>query len=398
MQIAVLGAGYAGVTLARKLESRLPPDAGIVLVDADPTHLVQHEVHRVIRRPSVADAIQVPLDELFDRVEVRVAEIADVDTETKADGSPGGHATLASGETLDYDYGAVCLGAETAFYDIPGLREHATPLKRVDHAESIRADFLDLCESGGTAVVGGAGLSGVQVAGELAALAREKEADDRVDIVLLEQLDSVAPSFPENFQDAVAGALTERGVEIRTGTTVTEVGDNEITTESGSGGDVAESDGRETTLGYDHLVWTGGIAGTPAMDDDRPVVRRDLRLTDSTFVVGDAGKVVDADGQAVPASASAAIREASTAAENLGKLVEHDLSDEGGFTPRLDAYRFDVPGWIVSVGDGAVAQVGPTVVTGGPAKAMKATVGAGHLGSVGAVRQAVDLVEEELQA
>jgi NADH dehydrogenase len=389
MQIAVLGAGYAGVTLARKLESRLPPDAEIVLVDDDPTHLVQHEVHRVIRRPSVADAIQVPLAELFDRVEVRVAEIADVDTERKGDGTPGGHATLASGETLDYDYGAVCLGAETAFYGISGLREHATPLKRVEHAESIRTDFLHLCESGGTTVVGGAGLSGVQVAGELAALAREEDADDRVDIVLLEQLDSVAPNFPENFRSAVAEALTERGVEIRTGTTVTEVRESEIG---------IESDAQEATVAYDHLVWTGGIAGTPAMDDDRPVVRRDLRLTDSTFVVGDAGRVVDADGQAVPASASAAIREASTAAANLEKLVDHDLSDEGGFAPRLDAYRFDVPGWIVSVGDGAVAQVGPTVVTGGPAKAMKATVGAGHLGSVGAVRQAVDLVEEELQA
>ncbi|MFC5366908.1 NAD(P)/FAD-dependent oxidoreductase [Salinirubrum litoreum] len=397
MQVAVLGAGYAGVTLARKLESRLPPDADVVLVDADPTHLVQHEVHRVIRRPSVADAIQVPLAELFDRVEVRVAEIADVDTDAKADGTPGGHATFESGETLDYDYGAVCLGAETAFYDIPGLREHATPLKRVDHAESIRADFLDLCETGGTAVVGGAGLSGVQVAGELAALAREKDADDRVDVVLLEQLDSVAPSFPENFQEAVSEALVERGVEIRTGTTVTEVRDGEITTDA-SRGDATESDSRERTLAYGQLVWTGGIAGTPAMDDDRPVVRRDLRLTDSTFVVGDAGRVVDADGQAVPASASAAIREASTAAANLEKLIEHDLSGEGGFAPRLDAYRFDVPGWIVSVGDGAVAQVGPTVVTGGAAKAMKATVGAGHLGSVGAVRQAVDLVEEELQA
>jgi NADH dehydrogenase len=134
------------------------------------------------------------------------------------------------------------------------------------------------------------------------------------------------------------------------------------------------------------------------MDDDRPVVRRDLRLTDSTFVVGDAGKVVDADGQPVPASASAAIREASTTATNIGKLVDHAQSGEGGFAPRLDAYRFDVPGWIVSVGDGAVAQVGPSVVTGGAAKAMKASVGAGHLGSVGAMRQAVDLVEAELQA
>jgi NADH dehydrogenase len=148
---------------------------------------------------------------------------------------------------------------------------------------------------------------------------------------------------------------------------------------------------------YDQLVWTGGITGQPAMADDRPVVRGDLRLDDRTFALGDAARVVDADGEAVPASASAAIREARTAATNITRVVRHELDghpDDVG--PHLDQYRFSVPGWIVSVGDGAVAQVGPTVVRGAAAKAMKATVGAGHLGSVGAIRNAVDLAESEL--
>jgi NADH dehydrogenase len=105
--------------------------------------------------------------------------------------------------------------------------------------------------------------------------------------------------------------------------------------------------------------------------------------------------VVDADGEAVPASAAAAIREAKVAATNVVRTAEY-LADGGDFTPRLDRYRFDVPGWIVSVGDDAVAQVAGGVVTGAAARAMKATVGAGHLTSVGAVRQATDLVREEL--
>ena len=50
----------------------------------------------------------------------------------------------------------------------------------------------------------------------------------------------------------------------------------------------------------------------------------------------------------------------------------------------------------MSVGDGAVAQVGPTVVTGQAAKALKTSVGAGYLSSVGAVENAVDLVREEV--
>jgi len=134
------------------------------------------------------------------------------------------------------------------------------------------------------------------------------------------------------------------------------------------------------------------------MAGDRPVVQSDLRLTKSTFALGDAAKIVDADGEAVPASASAAIRSANVAAKNISQLVEWELSDREGFEPRLKQFRFDVPGWIVSVGDGAVAQVGPKVVTGTAAKALKASVGAGYLSSVRAIRQATELVGEELNA
>jgi len=370
MRVLVLGAGYAGLTLARRLERRLPADADLVVVNDRPTHLVQHELHRVVRRPALADVIRVPLADVLDRAELVVDRVEGVDRDAR-------RVDLAGGESLSYDYAAVCLGARTAFYDLPGLREHAIPLKRLDHAERIRTAFVRTCDRHGRAVVGGAGLSGVQVAGELAALAREREAD--VDVVLLEQLDAVAPSFPEPFQEAVRYALEERGVEVRTGTTVTRATDEAVDLADGS-------------LAYDALVWTGGIAGADALNGSRPQVRSDLRLDARTFVVGDAGRIVDADGEPVPASASAAIREARTVADNLVRLVRNDDDWE----PRLDPYRFEVPGWIVSVGDGAVAQVGPAVLTGAAAKAMKATVGAGHLTAVGDVTRAAELVESEL--
>jgi NADH dehydrogenase len=98
----------------------------------------------------------------------------------------------------------------------------------------------------------------------------------------------------------------------------------------------------------------------------------------------------------VPASAAAAIREASVAATNVTRTTERLADGADGFAPRLERYRFDVPGWIVSVGDDAVAQVGGAVVTGAAARAMKATVGAGHLTSVGAVGRASRLVRQEL--
>jgi NADH dehydrogenase len=205
-----------------------------------------------------------------------------------------------------------------------------------------------------------------------------------VEVLLLEQESEVAPSFPESFRRAVRDALVGAGVTVRTGETVTAADDAAVSLESGD------------DLAYDQLLWTGGITGSDAMTGDRPSVRADLRLGERTFAVGDAARIVDSDGEPVPASASAAIREASVAGKNMVRLVDYFAGDPDGFEPRLAQYRFDVPGWLVSVGDDAVAKVGPTVVTGKPAMALKTTVGAGYLGTVGAVRNATDLVREEL--
>ncbi|KYH25712.1 nitric oxide reductase FlRd-NAD(+) reductase [Halalkalicoccus paucihalophilus] len=362
MRIVVCGAGYAGVTLAKRLEKALST-IEIVLVDRDPYHLIQHELHRVIRRPDLADVITLPLESLFDRVEVLRAEIEAVDRDERV--------IRCADREIAYDYAAVCLGAETNYYDLPGVEDHAIPLKRLEHAEAIRERVAD----DSRVVVGGAGLSGVQVAGELAAL------DSAPSITILEQFDSVAPNFPANFRAAVTEELETRGIDVRTGTPV----------ECATAEAVETVDGE--SIEYDTFVWTGGIRGSASLNEERPAVRSDLRLDSRTFVVGDAARVVDDDGEAVPASAQAAIREARVVARSLVAMVK---DDRDGFAPRPERFSFDSPGWLVSVGDGAVAQVGPTVLRGKAALALKASVGAGYLSSIGAVRNAVDLVNEEL--
>jgi NADH dehydrogenase, FAD-containing subunit len=375
MNVAVLGAGYAGLKVARRLEQELPAHISLTLINDSPTHLVQHELHRTIREPSVVDTIQVSLREVLDSVELIEATVTDVDPGTgvvKLDGDD-------APEEFRYDFGAICLGAETAFFGMESVQEQAVPLKRLSHAGQIRDDVLALTESGGDVVVGGAGLSGIQVAGEIAALADERGATDQVSVRLLEMADEVAPGFAPEFQQAIRAELEGAGITVQTGTAVTGATDDSVQTDAG-------------TLPCDRLVWTGGIQGATTMDGDRRTVRADLRLSDSTFVVGDAAKVVDADGEPVPASAASAIREAKTAATNIARLATAD----SGLEPRLDRYRADIPGWVVSVGNGAVAKLGPQVVSGGPAKAMKATIGAGHLAGVSALRQAAQLAEAEL--
>ncbi|GAA0681043.1 NAD(P)/FAD-dependent oxidoreductase [Natronoarchaeum mannanilyticum] len=386
MRVLVLGGGYAGVALTRRLEDRLPDDVELLLVDDTGEHLVQHELHRAIRRPAIVDEISIPLSDVTYRADVETAAVTGIDADERV-------VSLADGDRIEYDVCAVCLGAETADYGLPGVAEHGQPLKRLPDAEAIRADYLDALERpDGRIIVGGAGLSGVQVAGELAALAREElgSVDAGPELLLLEQKSAVAPGFDAAFQDAIERALRDRGVRVRTDAVV----------ESASEESVALAGGEE--LACEQFVWTGGIAGPAALDGERPSVRGDLRIAERTFVLGDAARVVDADGEPVPASAQAAVREARAVAESVVRLVEHERERESGetgealFPPRAEQFSFDAAGWVVSVGDGAVAQIGPAVLTGRAAKAAKAGTGGGYLGSVGETDRALDLVYDEL--
>lgn len=377
MRVVVLGGGYAGLLTAETLESELPTDIELLLVDDTGEHLVQHELHRAIRRPEFADAISIPLPELLDRTTVRTDTVETIDRDART-------VELASGNSLAYDALAICLGAETAYYGLEDVREHATPLKRLEHAAAIRKEFLDVTDSGGgTVVVGGAGLSGVQTAGELAALAREEDVSEQVRIVLLERLGRVAPNFRADFSAAIRETLLEKGVEIRTDTTVAGADSETI--------HLADSD----PIDYDQFVWTGGITGGAALDGERPQVRATLALDDRTFAVGDAARVIDADGEAVPASAQAAVRAADVAAENIVEVV---AAEREGYRPRFRQWRFDSPGWLVSVGDDAVAQLGPEVFTGVPAKLLKSTVGISYIAEHGTLRNALEALRNDVDA
>ncbi|CCQ32743.1 NADH dehydrogenase protein [Halorhabdus tiamatea SARL4B] len=374
MRVAIFGAGYAGLGVARRLERSLPDDVELVVVDESGEHVVRHLLHRGIRFPDELDHVRLPLGLLLDRATIREARVETLDHERAI-------ATLADGESLSYDIGVVTLGADPEFYDLEGVAEHATPLHRPADVATIRAAFEDMLEDGGRVVVGGAGLTGIQTAGELAALARERDASESVDVTLLEQADAVPPGYDERLQHAVADALEAADVDVRTSTTITGASQDTVTVTDGE------------PIPYDQLVWAGGIRGPAAQGGDRPTVPATLRLDANAFALGDTVRIVDENGTRVPPTAHAAIRQAGVTATNVTRVVEH-RRENGGFEPRLDRYRHDETGWLVSVGDDAVARVGPKILRGGAAMAAKTAVGVGYLTSVGAVEDAVAHVRD----
>ena len=365
--VVVLGSGYAGTGAVKRLESILDDEADITWVSDVDHHLVLHESHRCIRNPEVREKIT------FDVAEIKSpstrfvqGRVTDIDADERS-------LTLEDGSTVDYDYLLIGVGSRTAFFGIDGLEEHSLTLKSLQDALDIHEAVTEAAREASRSdpaqvVVGGAGLSGIQSAGEIAEFRDKHRAP--VDIHLVEGLDNVFPNNDPVVQAKLRKLLEENDVEIHTGEFIGEVDDETVYI------------GDETELKYDVLLWTGGItgqdaAGTVAVDKDERSNRiesaSNFRTSDERiFAIGDAALVeqADTDGPAPP-TAQAAWQAAEVAGDNIARAIRGQP---------LKEWCYDDKGTLISVGEKAVAHNVkglPVDTFGGPAaKALKKTVAA----------------------
>ncbi len=338
--VVVLGSGYAGTGTVLSLEERLDGEADLTWVSDVDHHLVLHEAHRVIRDPSIRDRIRFPVAEIKSpatRFVRGYVEEVDVDERT---------VHLADGSTVDYDYLVVGFGSRTAFFGIEGLEEYSLTLKSLVDALDIHDAIKEAAKAAtrddpAQVVVGGAGLSGIQSAGEIAEFRERHRAP--VDVHLVEGLDNVFPNNDPVVQAKLRKLLEARDVNIMTGEFIGEVDEDTVYI------------GEETELGYDVLLWTGGITGRAAasscgVDQDDRSHRlnsaRTFRTSDPrVFALGDAA-LVEQDEAVAPPTAQAAWQAAEVAGENVARAIRGQPMTE---------WTYEDKGTLVSVGDEAVA-------------------------------------------
>jgi NADH dehydrogenase, FAD-containing subunit len=339
-QVVVLGSGYAGAGAVQSLQRSLGGEAEVTWVSDVDYHLVLHESHRCIRDPSVREHVTIPVEDIKSSdVSFRQARVTGIDCERRV-------VELEDGE-LHYDYVLVGLGSETAFFDIDGLETHAHTLKSLDDALDIHDDLTAAVEAAtpedpAQVIVGGAGLTGIQVAGEIADF--RDEEDPPVEIRLVEGLDEIFPGNDETVQSALRSLLEKRNVDISTGEFISAV-DEEA---------VYVGDGRQ--YDYDLLVWAGGICCRDEVSDaDIDKHEQDFRFeTDRTFqtsnervfAIGDTALIEQGDDEHAPPTAQAAWQAADVAGENLARAVRDQP---------LKEWRYKNKGTVVSVGKDAVA-------------------------------------------
>ncbi|WIV66583.1 NAD(P)/FAD-dependent oxidoreductase [Natrialbaceae archaeon AArc-T1-2] len=361
--VVVLGSGYAGAGAIAKLQSELGGSTRLTWISETDYHLVLHESHRVVRDPAVRSDITIPIEEIADPatrfVHDRVTGL-DVDDQV---------VSLEDSDDVEYDYVLVALGSQTAFYGIPGLKERALTLKSLDDALEIH-DAITAASQDATRgepaqiVIGGAGLSGIQIAGEIAEFRDEHRAP--IEIHLVEALEEIFPGNDPECQQALRDLLEKAGVRIHTDDPITEATDDAI--------EFDESD----SLEYDVLVWTGGITGRDALEDadlakehNRVNTEANFQTSDErVFAIGDSA-IIDQGGQPAPPTAQAAWQAAEVAGENIARVIENRP---------LQTWEHDDKGTVISVGEKAVAhdvKLLPVDTFGGlPAKNLKKFIAA----------------------
>ncbi|MFB6177448.1 MAG: NAD(P)/FAD-dependent oxidoreductase, partial [Halobaculum sp.] len=313
----------------------------------------------------------------------RQAHVEDLDAEEQA-------LTLDDGDTVEYDYCLLAVGTRTAFYGIDGLEEHSLTLKSLEDASEINQAVTEAAAEASAddpakVIVGGAGLSGIQTAGEIAGLRDDR--GDAIDIQLVEGLDNVFPNNDPEVQGKLRKYLEQADVEILTGDFISEV--DEDTVYVGGGEDEPPEE-----LPYDVLIWTGGITGRDEFadadvdkDDRSNRVHADATFQtsdDNVFAIGDTALIEQGEDDVAPPTAQAAWQAAEVAGENLARQVRG---------APLKSWTHEDKGTLVSVGEKAVAHdvVGMPISTfGGPgAVFLKKFVAARWIAQVSSVGRAI---------
>lgn len=332
--IVILGAGYGGLLAATNIRKHLNKDqAQVTVVNQYPTHQIITELHRLAAGSVAEQAVSMPLKKIFKGkdIDLKIAKVESFSVDQK-------EVKLSDGSTLSYDALVVALGSKTAYFGIPGLEENSMVLKSVDDANKVNQHIEDRIrefsktknEADATIVIGGGGLTGVELVGEIAdkmpELARNYGVDpNEVKLLLVEAGPKILPVLPDSLIERATASLESRGVQFLTGLPVTKVEGNVIELKDGQ------------KVAANTFVWTGGVQGNPLVAESglevnrgRATVNEYLQSTshNDVFVIGDSAVVFGPDGRPFPPTAQIAWQMGEQTGYNVYAFLENKALKE----------------------------------------------------------------------
>jgi NADH dehydrogenase len=229
IRIIIIGGGFAGVKCARTLRRSLSTSEAEIIVFSLENHMVFHPLLAEVAAAAVNPKdMAAPLRELLKNVHTRTEEVTGIDL---ANNTLEYLADNGTPRTITYDQLVISSGNTSNLAFIPGMADHAFPLKTVGDALALQAHVInqlekaEICDDSErkrwylSFVIVGGGFSGVELAGELNDLVKEsarfytnfKESD--VSVKLVHCHDHILPEVGPGLRKFAQQEMEKHGVK-----------------------------------------------------------------------------------------------------------------------------------------------------------------------------------------
>ena len=365
-RVVIVGGEFAGLSCARKLAGK---PVEVVLVDRHDYHQFTPLLYQVASALLTAPDISYPFRAAFrnaPNVHFRHAAVTEIDLERRLVCAPGD-------EAIAYDYLVLAAGSQNNYFGNSALEAHTLSMKTLPEAQRLRNHVLACLERAAQAddeaerrlwltfVVIGGGPTGVEFTGALVELLKlvlgrdyRELAPGLARVVLLEGTDRLLPAFPTRLGRRAREVLERRGVEVITGTLVSQVTPDAVLLSTGD------------ELRTRTAVWSAGINATELVGVSDLATSRSRRLpTDErlrlagrleVFAIGDLASV-HVDGRELPMLSPPAMQEGRYVASAILADVRADTAP--------GPFRYRDKGMMAVIGrNAAVASVWRLRLTG----------------------------------
>lgn len=331
-KIVIVGGGFAGTSLAKRLERLLPADADVELLSQENYVTFNPLLPEVVGASLLPGHVVAPLRQMLARTSVRMVRVDEVDLEQKR--------VLYAGEgtgTIDYDHLVLACGQAANLAIVKGMARYALPLKTLGDALFLRNRIIVRLEQAEqqpnpeyrrwltTFVVLGGGFSGVEVAGELVDFIRASRRyypclnDDQIRVILVHSGERLLPELSASLGEFTYKNMMKNGIDIRLQARAVRVDDRAVYLDSGE------------ILSAGTVVCTIGTAPNSLLAD-LPLPKQRGRIETApdmsvpgfpnVWALGDCAAVVNArDGKVCPPTAQFADRQGRQLARNIAEAV-----------------------------------------------------------------------------
>jgi NADH:ubiquinone reductase (H+-translocating) len=349
-KIVILGAGFAGLQLARRVKDSA---YDIVLIDQYNFHQFQPLFYQVATARLEPSSISFPLRKIFQRkknVHVRVAKVKGINLEKKE--------VVTDVCSFRYDYLVIATGCTSNFFGNKNIEKYAYPMKSTTEAITLRnrillnfEDALDCSEEDREAimniVIAGGGPTGVELAGSIIEMKKNVLPRDypdmdfsRLKVYLIEGGPVTLGPMSKESQQKSQEYLEKMGVEIWTNSLIQDY-DGKV---------VSIKDGRQITT--HNLIWAAGVTGNIPEGIPKEKLVRGNRIKvdvyhkveglDDVFALGDVAYMEAPDWpKGHPQLANVANNQAKNLAHNLKNALNGKDSKP---------FKYKNPGTMATVG------------------------------------------------